>query len=349
MWKQFMLAAYNEPLFNWKLILSGIDMEIFRSLYLNPAPGYTGVVRCFKHNSCSQYECQGLCIRDLSTGTNACCPHLFSGPKIPVNKNDLKRYSLSYHRFHAELCHLLGLKLSGTQIDEFFWELGIFKRGTARFLPVYISYYHTAGVLMERLQKMLSKPDMQFALVIYDYTMLSRQAMDELSKRCCIYVSMQELFSMQPDCSLKKLTDPAALFGICKDREKHSFPRCYPCEFGTKWHDIHIKLLDRQTLTIWKRKESCYAFSYAALGMVNRKNNKPNKSFTFLVSLLENELDRIPVPAKTTMHYTTLVQRKREINNALLAFFPGIDDGDPIIFEKSSNSYQLRFHVNKRE
>ena len=64
-WKDIMLTSYEQPLFNWKQTLSGIDVEKFKRQYLDPASGYVGVVRCPDREKCSPHECCGLNIRDL--------------------------------------------------------------------------------------------------------------------------------------------------------------------------------------------------------------------------------------------------------------------------------------------
>ena len=81
-WKDIMLTSYEQPLFNWKQTLSGIDVEKFKRQYLDPASGYVGVVRCPDREKCSPHECCGLNIRDLSSGTTACCSQRFSGPRM---------------------------------------------------------------------------------------------------------------------------------------------------------------------------------------------------------------------------------------------------------------------------
>ena len=345
MWKQIMLAACGEPLFNWRMVLSGVDHHAFRHRFLDPVSGYTGVVRCVESGRCQQQECCGLRIRELSTGTTACCPHMYSGPKIPISNEDLFRYSLSCARFHAELCLLLGLNFSNTAQDDFFWELGTYRRGTALFLPVYISYYHTQELLAAKVRQLLSDPHAVFALVVFDYSMLSRAVAAELAKRGCLCVSMPELASVQPDASLKLETDPEHMFNTFKDTRPERAERRYRCESGTTWSDIHLNLADRETITIWRRGCSSFAASYGDLGMVNGKNNRPSKSFAFLTLLLEQKTQSIPVPAKSTPQYPTLIQRKYEICKALQAFFPDVHDGDPIIFDKPTNCYRLRFQI----
>ena len=345
MWKRIMLAACGEPLFNWRLVLTGVDLHAFRHRFLDPASGYTGVVRCVEAGRCQQQECRGLRIRELSTGTTACCPHVFSGPKIPVSGEDLLRCSLSCPRFHAELCHLLGLTFSNTAQDDFFWELGTYRRGAALFLPVYISYYHTQGLLAAKVRQLLSAPHAVFALVVFDYSMLSRAVAAELAKRGCLCVSMPELASVQPDAALKLETDPEHIFNIFKETRPERTERRYRCESGTTWSDIHINFADRETVTIWRRGCSSFAASYGDLGMINRRNNRPSRGFSFLTLLLERKTQSIPVPAKSNPQYPTLIQRKHEICKALQAFFPDVHDGAPIVFDKTTSCYQLRFQI----
>ena len=172
-WKELMLAAFNEPFFNWKRTLSGIDIDNFRARYLDPATGCTVVVQC-PEGECTGCDNHGLSICDLSSGITACCRHKYSGPKIPVSTQDLERYSLSYARFHADICRKLSLQFTNTPLGEFFWELGTYKVGTGRNLSVYISYHHTVKALTEQLHGLLSTAKKQFALLVYDYSMISR-------------------------------------------------------------------------------------------------------------------------------------------------------------------------------
>jgi hypothetical protein len=154
---------------------------------------------------------------------------------------------------------------------------------------------------------------------------------------------MAELFTMNADCSLTLLTTPEQIFGRYKDDKVIAAVNTYPCPAGTKWSDIYINFLDRETLTVWRRGESPMAVSYAMLGMASGKTNKPTKCFRYLATALEKGFTALPVPAKTTKEYRLAVQRKKEIIDKLKAFFPDIQDGDPIEFVKSSNSYEFRF------
>ncbi|MBO5695283.1 MAG: hypothetical protein J6S98_07755 [Lentisphaeria bacterium] len=344
-WKSVMKAAdYEAPFFNWKHILSGINMEVFRAKYLDPARGYCGVVSCPERCNCEFLDCQGLNLVDLSTGKTARCQRKFLGPKIPVTDEDVARYALSYPRFHKAICDKLNLSFTSTQIDNFFWELGTYKIGTGKLLPVYISYYITQKQLTDKLKELLlQKPDGRFVLIVYDNTFLAPLTARILTEHNCVCVSMAELFTMNADCSLTLQTTPVQIFGRYKDDKVIAAVNTYPCPAGTTWGDIHINILDRETLSVWRRGESSMAVSYAMLGMASGKSNKPTKCFRFLVAALEDGLTAIPVPAKTTKEYRPMVQRKKEMNDKLKAFFPDIQDGDPIEFVDSENCYQFRF------
>ena len=343
-WKDIMLTSYEQPLFNWKQTLSGIDVEKFKRQYLDPASGYVGVVRCPDREKCSPHECCGLNIRDLSSGTTACCSQRFSGPRIPVSQEDVTRYGLSHPRFHAELCRQLGLELSSTAMGDFFWELGTYKRGTGRFLPVYISYYITQAQLTEKLKDLLVDPKVQFALVLFDHSMISRPMAKILENRKCICISMQELFALNPDSTLKLLTVPEHIFNIYKE-EAPVLQQTFQCESGTRWSDIHLKYKDGETISIWKRGSEAHPFSYMALNMADARTRKPNKAFNLLCEMLKIECDTLPVPAKTDPHYSELVQRKKELNTALKNFFSGVEDGDPVVYDRSTFSYRIKMQV----
>lgn len=344
-WKSVMIAAdYEAPFFNWKHILSGIDVDRFRAEYLDPAQGYCGIVTCSEFGKCEVSDCTGLKIRNLSTGTTACCPHKFLGPRIPVTQADIAKYALSSPRFHKAVCEKLGLEFTNTPMEKFFWELGTHKAGTCKLVPVYISYYIASYLLTNELKELfLQKPDARFVLVVYDNSLVEPVAAKMLRDHNCVCVSMAELFTMNADCSLTLQTMPEQIFGRFKGDETIVSMNTYPCPVGTKWSDIHINFLDRETLTVWRRGEASMAVSYAMLGMASKRTNKATMGFKFLALSLEKKETSWPVPAKATDEYKELVQRKREINNSLKSFFSNIQDGDPIEFVKSSNSYEFRF------
>ena len=148
---------------------------------------------------------------------------------------------------------------------------------------------------------------------------------------------------MNADCSLTLQTMPEQLFGRYKDDKVVAATNTYPCPVGTKWSDIHIKLLDRETLSVWRRGEAPLGVSFVKLGMAKRGKSVPRIGFSFFAASLDRGEKMWPVPAKDTDEYQELVQRKREANNMLKAYFPDIKDGDPIEFVESSKSYEFRF------
>ncbi len=346
MWKNFMLSTCDDALFNWQIAVPDVDISTLKALYLDPAGGYTGVVSCAEKAQCEfRCSCDGLNIKDLSTGTTACCTRKVFGPKVPVSEDSLVRYSLSFKRFHAELCKQLGLTFSSAAQDNFFWELGTFKRGTARFLPVYISYYHVETLLEEKIKYMLADPQAQFALIVFDHSLVNRKTADALAKRNCVCVSMPELLRLEKDASLQLLSEPAHIFNIYKENEPCSELRKYPCDSGVRWQDIHLVYYDDQNISVWHRKEASMLCSYALLDMIDKRQNKPSKAFALLNKALQNSITTLPVPAKGDPHYSELVQRKKEINSALRRFFSGMNDGDPVIYDKGNACYCFRFQT----
>ena len=82
-----------------------------------------------------------------------------------------------------------------------------------------------------------------------------------------------------------------------------------------------------------------------ALNMADARTRKPNKAFNLLCEMLKIECDTLPVPAKTDPHYSELVQRKKELNTALKNFFSGVEDGDPVVYDRSTFSYRIKMQV----
>lgn len=348
MWRSLLRTAQSNSLYNWTATLSKLDMGSFKERYLDPAPGYARMIMCPDHEKCNECECNKMRpIRDLSTGTAGCCPYNVTIPPIYLSARDQEMYRLSFSRFHASICQLCGLEFSGTPLDStFFWELGSFKNGAARYLPVYISYYLVPSLLEQKVRQLIAQNKTPFALIVFDYAVVPRSVVDELKANKCACVAISELIRMDARAEMSlSIDNPARIFNIYKEEAITSTSGVYDCPATVKWGDIHINLLDGETITVWRRGEAARAFSHVSMGLASSKNNQPTKVFKFLVSILEHGCDHLPVPAKTTAYYKELVQRKRELNNALKAFFPAVDDGDPLVFDNATQSYLIRFRT----
>ena len=73
MWNSLLTNARSLPLFDWKVLLPGIDIGQFREKYLNPAPGEALRLLCPDAADCPE-ECHYRKVRELSSGLMACCP-----------------------------------------------------------------------------------------------------------------------------------------------------------------------------------------------------------------------------------------------------------------------------------
>ena len=141
MWNSLLTNARSQPLYDWKVLLPGIDIGQFRAKYLNPAPGEALRLLCPDAADCPE-ECHYRKVRELSSGLMACCPLDITRPRIPVTPEDIGIFRLNYARVHKEIADALGIEFSSVDLDDaFFWELGCLKTGTGSRMPVYISYY----------------------------------------------------------------------------------------------------------------------------------------------------------------------------------------------------------------
>ena len=141
MWNSLLTNARSLPLFDWKVLLPGIDIGQFRAKYLNPAPGEALRLLCPDAADCPE-ECHYRKVRELSSGLKACCPMDITRPRIPVTPEDIGIFRLNYARVHKEIADALGIEFSSVDLDDaFFWELGCLKTGTGSRMPVYFSYY----------------------------------------------------------------------------------------------------------------------------------------------------------------------------------------------------------------
>lgn len=340
-----MLSARSRSLFDWRLNLPEIDIERFEKKFLDPIAGKFGEVLCPINNECPVEECFNRQIRDLSEGTVACCTKRYGVQNIKVAPYDLYAFSLSYARFHGELCKKLGIELSNTDMDNhYFWELGVMKIGTARRAPLYISYYQSPAQLDEKIQLLLSSAVSSFALIVFDSSLIRPATNAALTAKKCISLTLPELVKINHDCSLSLVTDLSVVLGIFKSNDTPTRIKTYTCAAGTKWSDIYIGVLDANTITINSRGEAPIAFSYNQIGMGSAKNNAPTHAFRTLLKFLETTNGTVELPAKSSREYDFLVQRKKELNTCLKKVFPSIIDRDPIVYDRKTFSYCIRFN-----
>lgn len=347
MWKRLILSSRSRPLFEWRLLLSGVDIVRFRELYLDPCEGEATELRCPTFSDCPE-KCGSRNVRHLSGGVAACCRHRVDVPHLPLSSEDRGMLGLNYARMNSALCRLFGLEYTGIDLDRrFFWELGALKRGTGRRLPVYLSYYQTAGKLNARIELMLAAGAAPFFLLVGDRSMVKPETVSLLEKSGGACGFLDEAVNIRPDCSLAFASDPLVFFER-NDSAKGAAAARYDTAPGTRWGDVHLKKHDMHTVSVWLRGESAVNFSYGKMGMGNAKTGNPSLAFRALIFLLESPDGSLPLPPKTRncgKDYDGMKQRKKEISAALKKIFHNIDDGDPIAYDKDRCCYTARFQT----
>ena len=347
MWKQLILSSRSRPLFEWRLLLPGVDIVRFRELYLDPCEGEATELRCPTFSDCPE-KCGSRNVRHLSGGITACCRHRVDVPHLPLSPEDRGMLGLNYARMHSALCRLFGLEYTGIDLDKrFFWEIGALKLGTGRRLPVYLSHYQTAGKLNERVALMLATGAVPFTLLVGDKSMVKPETVSLLEKSGCSCGFLDGAASIRPDCSLARVSGPVAFFER-NDSEKGAAGTRYDTAPGTRWADVHLRKHDMHTVSAWLRGESAMMFSYGKLGMDNAKTGDPSLAFHALIFLLESPDGTLPLPPKTRNRgkdYDGMKQRKKELSAALKKIFHNIDDGDPITYDRDRCCYTARFQT----
>lgn len=344
MWNSLLANARSLPLFDWKILLPGIDIRQFRTKYLNPAPGEASRLLCPDSADCPE-ECHYRKVRELSSGLMACCPLDITLPRIPVTPEDIGFLSLNYARFHKEIADVLGIEFSGVDLDDaFFWELGYLKTGTGCRMPVYISYYCNMMVFEHRLENLL-REDRAFILLVGRLADVPKQQLSALEKKKCLCLGLDGCVSIAPDGSFTADDETVNLLnGIRSTRQPMALTE-YRCAPNTTWADVHIRKKDSDSVSIWVKGEAPVQINYLQLGLCNQVKGCPSHAFTALLALLSMPGKVLPLPARGTPEYDFWKRRKLDICIALRRFFPTINDGDPIEFVKNEG-YRVRF-VNR--
>ena len=344
MWNSLLANARSLPLFDWKVLLPGIDIGQFRSKYLNPAPGEALRLLCPDAADCSE-ECHYRRVRELSSGLMACCPQDITRPRIPVTQEDIGIYRLNYARVHKEIADALGIEFSSVDLDDaFFWELGCLKTGTGSRMPVYISYYINTMVFEHRLENLL-RDDRPFILLVGRLADVPKAMLTALRQKKCVCLGLDDCVSIAPDGSFAADGETVNLLnGIRSARQPMALTE-YQCAPDTKWADVHIRKKDGDSVSIWVKGEAPIQINYLQLGLCNQVKGCPSHAFTALLALLAMPGKVLPLPARGTPEYDFWKRRKLDICAALRKFFPNINDGDPIEFVKNEG-YQVRF-VNR--
>ncbi len=342
MWNSLLANARSQPLFDWKLLLSGVDIGQFRTKYLNPAPGEASSLRCPDADDCSEV-CHYRKVHELSSGLMACCPLDITRPKIPVTPEDVGYFSLNYARVHKELADALGIEFSSVDLDDaFFWELGSLKTGTGSRMPVYISYYCNKMVFEHRLEILLLREDRPFILLVGRLADVPKQQLPALEEKKCLCLGLDDCVTIAPDGSFAANGETLNLLnGIRSTRQPMALTE-YQCAPDTKWADVHIRKKDSDNVSIWVKGEAPIQINYMQLGLCNQVKGCPSQAFTALLALLAMPGKFLPLPPRGTPEYDFWKRRKLDLCIALRRFFPNINDGDPIEFVKDEG-YRVRF------
>lgn len=348
MWKELMLSARSRSLCDWETVLPDLDMAILKDRYLDPAPGTARRVLCRTKHDCPETQCSFRDIRDLSTGTSACCTLRYGIQPVKTTPLELSCFSLSYARFHVALCAELGLELSNSDLDDgFFWELGMFKYGAAKRTPVYLSYLHSAEQLAIKINDLLLRAPAAFALIVFDRSLIRSKTESAMAEKKCFCLALPEILRMNRDCSFSKIGSVASIFTACKSEKQIPDIRTYQCAADTKWCDLCLTHEDSETVMVSLNGEPAIPLSYRAMGLYSKKDDKPTAAFKLLLCFLDTQDGTVPIPAKTSKEYDYLVQHKKELTACFKKVFPTISDGPAFEYDGKAFCYRAKFLTHR--
>jgi hypothetical protein len=114
----------------------------------------------------------------------------------------------------------------------------------------------------------------------------------------------------------------------------------FPTPRGATWSDVEIRFRDGHTISI-RVLGARGIYTYAQLGLTNRTNGAPDKQW-LLLEAMSREHGALTWNNAFRDHRNK--KRRARLSERLVAFF-GIDDGDPITYDKVVGGWRTRFKL----
>ncbi len=342
MWRTLMMMSRSQPLFDWKNAFKQVNFDLFKYRFLDPREGEANRVICPNSRTCKALECKCREVREIHGKLVAYCRENPHEQRIPLTEEDIMCFGLNFARFHAEICKAFHLEFTSHDLDsQLFWELGLFKNGTGKRMPVYISYYNNRMALRNRLALLLEK-NQPFAVVIPDRMIFPRDMESVLDSKRCMVISLVDMLTL---CKDTGFAATSAWQEMLK-RRSGSIPDNGVCTYqtppGISWCSIHVKHINDEYIAVWVDGDAPKNYRFSQLGMVNSVKGVPSLAFEKLLDFLDAPNSRLLLPEKQTKANTDLRNRVRDINLALKRFFPAMTS-PAIVLLKQSGDYCTAF------
>lgn len=318
-----------------------VDFPIFRERFLNSTGENTYWMYCPERSRC-EHGCPFEIVQD-ENGYHAVCVE-GKVPPHPVPAGDIGMLAFNFPFFHQELASVFPIDPAVEQIggSNLSWQLGTLRYGLGtrrRVCITYVSPRELAGEIVR-----LAASDIIPMIVFTPYHFILRHD-DNLVLQAVkvILLAINEIVAIDRYGRFSAAAEFSRQIGNLL--EDSNPPAGSGNEFampvGISWTDIRFRFLDAHTVSC-RINQTIMTLSFHDMGMVNRKNGKPDKNWLYLMQFAANggtlRVDW-QIPARAPREQ----QRKRRLCKALQAFFH--IDSEPIIFDRESVSYICQFRL----
>lgn len=316
-----------------------VDFAAFRAQFLDFIGEHTHWMYCPERSRC-EHGCPFEIIRDVNEYYAVCVEG--KRPPFPVPGEDTRMLTFNFASFHRKLAEVLPIDPVVDRIgDRLSWQLGTLRYGREmrRVYLTYVSPRELAGEIVR-----LSAGDTIPMIVFTPYPFVLRRD-DNLVSRVveAIILPINETVEIDRYCRFSLTPEFSRQIRELLNAHKPSddVGSGIPVPAGITWADIRFRFLDAHTVSC-RINKSIMTLSFLDMGMVNRKNGKPDKNWLYLLQFAAHG-GTLRVDWQTPARAPREQQRKRRLSKALQAFFH--IDSEPIVFDRESFSYICQFRL----
>lgn len=317
-----------------------VEFSAFLAKFLDFTGEYTHWMYCPERSRC-EHCCPFEIVQD-ENGYYAVCVE-GKRPPLPVAGEDIRMLAFNFTSFHRKLAEALPVDPAVDRIsDGLSWQLGTLCYGREmrrRVCITYVSPRELAGEIVR-----LSAGDILPVIVFTPYRFALRRD-DNLVLRVVdvIILPVNEIVELDRDCRFSPTPEfSRQIRELLNDSDKPTdSPRGISLPSGIAWEDIRVRFLDAHTVSC-RINKTVMTMSFHDLGMVNRKNGKPDKNWLYLMQFAAQE-GKLRVDWQMPSRALREQQRKRRLSKALQAFFH--IDSEPIVFDRETFSYICKFRL----
>ena len=264
---------------------------------------------------------------------------------IPLSRKDIVIRRFDILRLASWLVTKLGLR-GGTpsRVDGIRHTAlcGVYRPEAGTEYRVYLTMQPDTDAMTAAVERLLAREPQSFALVVPTTDLITEAGRELLRSRGATVLTLGALTVLADDGALDVAIAPADAFAPL--HEGVAAPASGPAKKGmvhfatppdAAWTDVRIRFTDRQTVSVTVLGETG-VFSYADMGMVDRRGHRPSVQWDLLYTFAENNGwltwgDRA-ASKQLKKRYERLVEKLRR-------FFQ-IKEGRPIRFSRRPRGWQ---------